>query len=213
MKYKRCLICSEWDACYSIALCRDCVEQVKKSLRPKFSHQPSPKFFEIIALLDYTPIVSGLIKHLKFQPTLSKEIFELLLSFASYLDADALKDSEALCPIPPNFMRSLQQLDLGSSFAMALESTHKIPLNHGLLYQRNLFSKSQKHKVRHERLFKISDNKKGFGITAIQSQNSYKKLLLVDDVCSSGATIMAAKKSLETSGFAVSRAIVLASNL
>ncbi len=206
---QRCLICTQWDSAFSIPLCKSCVRSIKLALRPKSTHIPESGFFEIISLFEYSPSVSQLIRRLKFQPTLNRDTTALLNSVAEYLDPSALTQCDLICPIPSSSLRCLQQSDLGFAFASSIAIAHnRILAPTALLKHSKIFNPQQKFKSHQARLKRAHPSQQSFKVCADLPQ---KDILLIDDVCTTGATLLASKAAFEASGYSVKRAVVLAS--
>ena len=209
--YTACTLCSAYDNTYELPLCFTCIQKIKRALRPKYSHTPHKQFFEVISLFNYSPSISNLISKIKCQPNISHQLWNLILSLSDYLDSKALSGAELICSIPPNFVRSLQQSDLGLTFAMALRSAHNISMDSMLLRATTPFGPQQKFQDYSGRFKKLQTQKSMY--CCCNKTRETKNIILVDDVCSTGATLIAAKKALEKSGYSVKRAIVLASSI
>lgn len=213
MNLNPCILCSEPKTPYRIPLCIKCVESLKRNLRPRQTHVPTGNYFEIISLFDYSKEVGALVTKLKFQNSSNLMIWDLLLSLSNYLDPQSLEGADALVPIPGNFVRTLSQLDLALSMAISLSRSHDLPLDKMALRQLNLLKTQQKELSSQERRAHISRGAPLFELREPQQDFGYESLVLVDDVCTSGRTLLSAKEALEKAGIKVKRAVVLASKI
>lgn len=213
MNFNPCIICSEPRTPYRIPLCIKCVEKLRNALRPRQSHIPSGNYFEIVSLFDYSKEVGELITQLKFQNSSNLMIWDLLTSLCSYLDPQCLEDADSLVPIPGNFVRTLSQLDLALCLGISLSRTHEIPLDKEALRQLNLLKTQQKDLNASQRQSQISGHHSLFKVSRSALNPDHSSVVIVDDVCTSGGTLLSAKEELEKAGIKVKRAVVLASKI
>lgn len=161
---------------------------------PKCATKLTPQ--RLISIFDYNqPLISSMINLGKY--SCNSQPFYLLSELATefILPSCGLQNS-ALCPIPlskfkQNFRGFNQSLVIAKVFSKKLN----IPVIESL--QKRVFVKQQKHLTKSQRSNNI---KRAFMVLSEIDLNQYSKIILVDDVTSSGATLLEATKALKLAG-------------
>lgn len=186
------------------SICQNCLKQVKKINLPPtnsqlrtnthfsdFSHFQSLDALYSFAL--YTPPISSAIKKLKYKRDVG--ISNLLAIFLIELYNKVKMDIDMIIPVPLN-KKKIKDRGFNQSYFIALPFSFEIqkPVNKQSLC-RTKDTRSQVGLNRDERFSNMSD-----AFTANPSQVRGKKILLIDDVTTTGATLEACAHALKSAG-------------
>jgi len=211
-----CLICSSGAVRWKESFCKSCFKELCADLFPRSEATDSVENLSIYVAGDYQRSYASLIKKAKAQPfnLMSHEhrnFFEGLLDFW----AAELKslDFDAIVSAPGVELRGFLQSDLSAYVAVELSRRLKRPFYARVLVKNATFDfVGQKGRSRQERW-------KNFEVNPILTnaeellrlrKEARRRILLVDDVCTSGATLHSCAQALRLQNLEVVAAFVLA---
>ena len=228
----QCLFCQAWPV--NAAVCAACVQQHVRvqprcalcatSLPPDVaSTLPAqavcgacayapPPLKQCSAALDYEQPWAGLIGRWKFyeHPALSAFLAERLLAHSRV--ADLLPQVDAIIPIPPSSARLRQRgyhHTLLLARALCLQIEKPLPIWHEALLR--LPSKDELSQAKRKRSERLAQMKGAFMVAPeYLPQLRGARILLLDDVMTTGATLYSAAQTLQQAGVAEVYAAVLA---
>ncbi len=157
---------------------------------------------------DYRPPLKEIVINFKFRGITSpaKTFARLLASKFEKQFADL--NIQAIVPIPLHAARKNQRgYNQAELLARELASLTNMELADNILYRR----KRRRPQAR-LKLEKRKANVAGV-FTAVECENEIKRVLLVDDVVTTGATVLEAKKCLEQNGYTVVGIVAIAHGL
>jgi len=154
-----------------------------------------PRFVRVIRLGPYVAPLVSIIRELKYrrQETMRRRLGRLLgLAVAARSDGESF---DLVTPVPMHWRRRLARgYDHARSLAAAVAAELKLPAGDELVRTRN--TPPQTHLSRSVRIENVRGAFAARGAAAIAGAN----ILLVDDVCTTGATASEAAKALLDSG-------------
>ena len=211
----QCAICKAWpshaicDACVAafgrpVPRCQQCASESALQICKACLQNP-PMLNACWAAMSYTWPWVALIGQFKFQshPGWARQ-FALLMHSTPFV-ADAIDQAHVLIPIPLSFQR-LSERGFNQSLVLSQQLSREKTQISSLLRMRNTLAQSSL--PRNERL----TNLKGVFAVApfMAAQLRGKRILLIDDVMTSGATLNAAAQVLKQAGAAHVSALVFA---
>ena len=211
----QCAICKAWpshaicDACVAafgrpVPRCQQCASESALQICKACLQNP-PMLNACWAAMSYTWPWVALIGQFKFQshPGWARQ-FALLMHSTPFV-ADAIEQAHVLIPIPLSFQR-LSERGFNQSLMLSQQLSREKTQTSSLLRMRNTLAQSSL--PRNERL----TNLKGVFAVApfMAAQLRGKRILLIDDVMTSGATLNAAAQVLKQAGAAHVSALVFA---
>ncbi len=183
-KLSRCPVCKE-NASSSLGACKSC----QKSL---FNPQISK---DLVYLGDYMANLERAVKALKFHN--SHRLSKLFAKKLAKEIKQAQWQVDIICPIPLHWSRYLER-GYNQSGLVAKELAKELNIKYSKLLIRKKKTKQQAKLTRLERSHNLIN---AFSLKAINIKN--KKIILVDDVITSGATIASAVTVLSNAGASV----------
>ena len=155
--------------------------------------------------MSYTWPWVSLIAQLKFQSQPGWARHFALLMHSTPFVADAVEQAQVLIPIPLSFQR-LSERGFNQSLVLSQQLSREKTLTSSLLRMRNTLAQSSL--PRNERLTNL---KGAFAVAPFMAaQLRGQRILLIDDVMTSGATLNAAAQVLKQAGAARVSALVFA---
>lgn len=217
-----------WKTCYNCGqswyyLCPQCLpkldiyegyDYVSKKPSKNFSidaiHQDTFPLKQVIVLTHYhQKWVKALLRHAKFYWKF-QAYNDIIIPFSRFFQENIDNSSSLLIPVPLHFLRRWRRwFNQSQKIADILSQVVNISVDNKILYRskytkhQSQLSKSERQTMLHS-AFYISKN-----IAYIPKDTI---LYLVDDVVSSGSTLVECAKTLKSSGFTDVRAVVLASD-
>jgi predicted amidophosphoribosyltransferase len=116
-------------------------------------------------------------------------------------------DFNVLATVPSNFLRAFVETNLTSLFAIELSEKIKKPYLPKLLSSSNCFFPQQKNVSKKDRW---QARKKQF-VCSNKARGIKNKVLLIDDICTTGSSLFHAAEALKDKGWYCERALVLSS--
>jgi len=192
-------------------ICRQCFCQIKPNLENSFSNHYFTNIFPLTNWED--KLIQKIIKAIKFR--FAKNISNQLKPFfKKYLPTLNIMEKEncLLTAVPLHKLRQNERgFNQSEILAQIFSDILKIPYSNDLLL-RNRYTKPQSTLQGKERLLNVKD---AFEVNQKAAALISKKttIFLVDDVCSTEATLNECAKALQKIGFFNLQAIVLASGV
>lgn len=188
-----CFICGK--KAYSLgACCLECSFKYfsKKNIRD-ISHIPSLKpAFKVYSFWNYTLIYQKILREIKFGKR--KNILRRLCQYLDITDQNFSFDY--VTSIPISYQRYLQRgFNPAKEIAVFISKKFNIPYIKTLSKKH---TKAQSKKHRSDRELLLSENIFSLALDPLLTYN--KRLLLVDDIVTSGATVISAYNTLSMSG-------------
>jgi len=187
---------------YDYPICQKCLYPVMRGI---LCPECKESGFLLFAYADYSGPLKEIIKQFKFKGiTAPAEQFARLIvdRFGPWLESF---DADLLVPIPlyrtREYTRGYNQAAL---FAIQLGELLTVPVDETLIVR----EKSRKPQAKLEASDREDNIKDVF--RACESTETVKRLILIDDVVTTGATIREAKHVLEEAGYTIPAAIALA---
>ncbi|MDQ5893434.1 MAG: competence protein ComFC [Patescibacteria group bacterium] len=185
------------------------VEELKlRSLSPEefvlnAKESDKPEFSFIKSLFSYKdPLVKELIWQIKYRKN------KHAVAIAGFALHQAFKEPALLIPIPISKKRRRErgynQCELIIHEVARLDSEKKLQMGYGLLIRSRHIEK-QTHKNRNERL---ENTKSIFEVT--KKENLHQKIIIIDDVSTTGSTLKEARDILLSAGYSDITALTLA---
>ncbi|OQX71378.1 hypothetical protein B6D52_01705 [Candidatus Parcubacteria bacterium 4484_255] len=183
-----------------ILICPQCYQKLI-SLADRPIYQRDMGFKKMIIALDYREyIVKKIIKAFKYPPyikSLKKVLSSILITAIQKFPNDISyfkKNNFALIPIPLSRLK-LAQRGFNQSELLAIELSQKLSLK----YQPRLLkkiknTKSQTNLSAEQRKANVQ------GVFSVKNNNCPSNIILVDDICTTGATLQAASHALRQAG-------------
>jgi len=191
------------ESCYNkskSSLCETCTTKARMNIATKHENTMMVRETPLLYFCHYKEPFSKLISIYKGNGTSSlKHLHKILFEAASRL-AECTKhiQSDCIVPIPPRGINLKGRPNLCLNFAYLFASLSTRPLFENLLMNKNFLSSlstPQKNKNLMQRVVSPPEYK-------VYCQNP-TKLILIDDVWTSGSTMLAAKRALEQQGHSV----------
>ncbi len=203
--------CPCWENLLGNTLCSSCLRRLQKSLLPRslsFDLTPTLELRSMSlydsAMKDYiylckTALFNGLM------PTQKNLLKELCRFWASEYDAS---EFDVIVPVPGNPFRNLMQSDLAWHLARYMARELSLGEPQSLLKRRffvqgrlsasqKMLSKVERHKLIRQQYY-------------LPQAMTPKRVLLVDDVCTTGSSLRYCSELLEAAGYRVHSTLVLA---
>ena len=191
-----CRACSTPLANSSATLCGPCLAQIPSSARAVDATGPIIKCW---SLGDYDGFLGGLIRKAKYQPSLS--ISDQLGVWLGECIAEKI-DVDAVVPVPTtSFRRLVRGFDQADRIAMGVSSEMGVNVER-LLVRKGFSRQVGKTAIQRKKLRSHS-----FALRAVTCP---ERVLLIDDVMTTGATLNAAAKHLSVHGVSTIYAAVVA---
>ena len=185
---KRCLKCGAPLFSEEAALCRRCREKEKNGLA-SYEHG--------MAVFSYTDKISASIADFKYHNHRDNADFyakKMLDRYGEYIKSLA---PEVIIPVPIHFMRWWERgYNQAALIARKLAGGLEIPCDLNYLI-RVKDTKKQKDLTLEERMRNISD---AFAVSKERASDKYKRVLLVDDIYTTGGTIETCSRALLNAG-------------
>lgn len=214
---KRCLGCQKpWHF-----FCHECNNNIKKytpycyvckhESEDFYVHKTCEKHFpikQVIVLTRYRQnSIKRLLKHAKYYG--KYQVYsDIILKNKAFFDSYRLGEKSLLVPVPMHYLRKWKRwYNQSQKIAAQLSYILDIPVNNRLLYKKK-YTKNQSHLSQRLRQKNLQDS---FWVR----KNSIPKnttIYLIDDVISTGSTLLEITKLLQKQWFKDIRAIVLASD-
>ena len=211
----QCAICKAWpshaicDTCVAafgqpVSRCQKCATESALKICSACLQNP-PALHACWAAMSYTWPWASLIAQFKFQSQPGWARHFALLMHSTPFVADALELAQVLIPIPLSFQR-LSERGFNQSLVLSQQLSREKTQVSSLLRMRNTLAQSSL--PRNERL----TNLKGAFVVAplMAAKLRGQRILLIDDVMTSGATLNAAAQVLKQAGAAHVSALVFA---
>lgn len=202
--------CPCWENLLSHELCSSCLKALQRSLLPR-SISFRLDDLEVFSMSSYEPCMKDYILSCKnasfngLMPSQKKLLIELCDHWAQELRTQKI---QKVVPIPAHPLRSLMQSDLAWFLARYLSRSLSLGDVESLLKRRifikDNFYSPQKTLSAFSRKEKISEQ---YYVPRNKEKNL--RVLLVDDVCTTGSTLKYCKKILQHAGYEVAGALVL----
>ena len=211
----QCAICKAWpsraicDACVAAfgrpaQRCQKCAVESALNICTACRQNP-PLLNACWAAMSYTWPWVALITQFKFQSQPGWARHFALLMHSTPFVADAIEQAHALVPIPLSFKR-LSERGFNQSLMLSQHLSRDKTHANSLLRMRNTLAQSSL--PRHQRLTNL---KGAFAVAPLMAaQLKGKRILLIDDVMTSGATLNAAAQALQQAGVSHVSALVFA---
>ena len=211
----QCAICKAWpshaicDACVAafgqpVSRCQKCAAESALKICSACLQNP-PALNACWAAMSYTWPWVSLIAQFKFQSQTGWARHFALLMHSTPFVADALELAQVLIPIPLSFKR-LSERGFNQSLVLSQQLSREKTHPSSLLRMRNTLAQSSL--PRNERLTNL---KGAFAVAPLMAAKLRgQRILLIDDVMTSGATLNAAAQVLKQAGAAHVSALVFA---
>lgn len=191
----RCCLCDEEKVLSADGLCSKCQERIRQGVPPP----PPPPLDGLAAGLAYDEYVSAAIYRFKAQE--QKYLGGFL---TQYMRIPSEWSGEVLVPVPLSaFRQFLRGFNQSHELALRLSATYGIPVDASLL-KKSLYTADQKELGGNQR----TDNLRYAFVAAPEAAGH--RIILVDDVITTGATLSACAKALKNAGAAQVYAITAA---
>jgi len=190
-KSQICTVCLGQIETYDYPLCLNCQAFISKGVKCPICLAESVALF---AYANYQPPLKEIIHQFKFRGITSPAKTFANLTYEKFRDLLGEIKADAQLPIPLHPLRKNRRgYNQAELFAKELSKFMGIPVNSEILIR----TKRGKEQARLPFKQRISNIKNAF--IADPSQPSIKKVILVDDVVTSGATVLEAKRILHDS--------------
>jgi predicted amidophosphoribosyltransferase len=211
---RECLACRE-KCRWSALLCLKCEHDFMRALHPRSSPPADVDGVPLLSLARYEGSLARVLKVAKAQPGgfLESNLESLLESLVRHWTEEITElGCTAVVGIPSHPLRRVLQTDLSRLLAEHVAESAELPCYPRALewtaHPFALFRRAshQKNRTRAERLGATAR----FRVQRTRVPHLPARILLVDDVCATGATLRDGKRRLEEAGFEVGAALVLA---
>lgn len=207
----RCLLCNSHSPS---AICQKCDREILLSIHSRHEHERKIPGTEIplISFSSYQGKIRQIIQIAKSQYIEKSALLDSWLYLAAQRLAESLQDepNRLIVPLPERRNGFDSRRRLAKDLAFLLGSQLSAPIHHDLLrhdgWWFRWFGKTQKEKNRWQRLTQAPRYK----IAQTHLPRAATKIILVDDICTTGGTFRAAAKPLLEAGFEISAAVSLA---
>ncbi|MBS1985446.1 MAG: ComF family protein [Bdellovibrionales bacterium] len=222
LSFYECFLCRS-PASRQTWLCSVCAQELGRHLHPRQAPSIDIDGVPLLSLGDYDGLYARLIKIAKSQPSgqIGTELEAFFRSLVQHWRSEILDlGCSGIVPVPSHPLRAFLQTDLSRHLGQEIARELGLRPLVGLLRPqiKTLLSErgQQKGLSRRDRLAMKAEDKfrirpKDLRFHDLQPPKQRQApLLLVDDVCATGASLRAAKYILEESGFRVGAMLVLA---
>jgi ComF family protein len=204
-KSQICAVCLGQIEAYNYPLCLNCQAFVSNGVECPVCRAESVILF---AYANYQPPLNEIIHQFKFKGITSPAHTFANLTYEKFKDLLCEIKADALLPIPLHQLRENRRgYNQAELYADELSKFMGIPVNSDILIR----TKQGKEQARLPFQQRISNIKNVFA--ADPTERSIKSVILVDDVVTSGATVLEAKRVLKNSGREVAGIISIAHGL
>lgn len=215
MRWLECALCRE--PCAGDWLCRECGRDLASHLHGRHGHPERLAGHALLSFGRYGGAWASSLCLAKSQPfgSIPRAFEEFLLALARHWAPEVRAlGCDAVAAVPSHPLRCLVQSDLSARFAWVMAKSLGVPVLLDVLRfsPRALLSSPQPQKAlgRGERLKRERRARFRVDRDASKAQAQFRRVLLVDDVCTTGASLTSCARLLEDTGRSVIALAVLA---
>ncbi len=190
----RCHVCKN-NCEFGIVLCKDCLEKLKESIHKPLEVKDTTCDFPLYTMSSYNDFTSDIVKIIKYKPSkkLAEKLAEVCVEQAdlkTFINSD-----DVLIPVPMHEKR-FEERGFNQASVLAETYAKKLCCNFSPAIIRSRYTKPQASCTESERMTNLD---KAFVLSPdiIESAFKGKRLIVIDDVATTGTTLQKSVESLK----------------